>query len=432
MLLSAAILLGIFFILVMLGVPIAVSIALASLSALLLSMPFDPALTTMAQRLASGLDSFTLLAIPFFVISGYLMGRGGIAKRLIEAAKAIVGTLPGGLALVNTLSCMLFGSISGSAVAATSAIGTFMIPTMEKEGYDKNFSTSVTITGSILGLLIPPSNVLIVYAVAAGSVSIAALFMAGYLPGILAGVALMIVAAGYSKKQNYPRSARLPLRTALKKILLAVPSILMILIVVGGIVGGIFTATEASAIAVIYALALSLFYREISIPDLPDILLKSIETTAMVLLLIGVSTGMAWVLSYENIPQAISDGMLTISDNPIIILLLINVVLLVVGAFLDITPAILIFTPIFLPVAVALGMTPLHFGIMLVLNLSIGLCTPPVGSVLFVGCAVGGTTIQKLIRPLLMFYAALIVALLLVTFVPFLSEALPRATGLIE
>ena len=192
------------------------------------------------------------------------------------------------------------------------------------------------------------------------------------------------------------------------------------------------TATEASAIAVIYALALSLFYREISIPDLPDILLKSIETTAMVLLLIGVSTGMAWVLSYENIPQAISDGMLTISDNPIIILLLINVVLLVVGAFLDITPAILIFTPIFLPVAVALGMTPLHFGIMLVLNLSIGLCTPPVGSVLFVGCAVGGTTIQKLIRPLLMFYAALIVALLLVTFVPFLSEALPRATGLIE
>ena len=432
MLLSAAILLGIFFILVMLGVPIAVSIALASLSALLLSMPFDPAITTMAQRLASGLDSFTLLAIPFFVISGYLMGRGGIAKRLIEAAKAIVGTLPGGLALVNTLSCMLFGSISGSAVAATSAIGTFMIPTMEKEGYDKNFSTSVTITGSILGLLIPPSNVLIVYAVAAGSVSIAALFMAGYLPGILAGIALMIVAAGYSKKQNYPRSARLPLRTALKKILLAGPSILMILIVVGGIVGGIFTATEASAIAVIYALALSLFYREISIPDLPDILLKSIETTAMVLLLIGVSTGMAWVLSYENIPQAISDGMLTISDNPIIILLLINVVLLVVGAFLDITPAILIFTPIFLPVAVALGMTPLHFGIMLVLNLSIGLCTPPVGSVLFVGCAVGGTTIQQLMRPLLMFYAALIVALLLVTFVPFLSEALPRATGLIE
>ncbi|WP_416877256.1 TRAP transporter large permease [Litorimonas sp.] len=432
MLLSILVLLGLFFLLVMLGVPIAVSIALASVSTLMLTMPFDPAVTTMAQRLAGGLDSFTLLAIPFFVISGYLMGRGGIAKRLIEAAKAIVGTLPGGLALVNTLSCMLFGSISGSAVAATSAIGTFMIPTMEKEGYDKNFSTAVTVTGSILGLLIPPSNVLIVYAVAAGSVSIAALFMAGYLPGILAGLALMVVAAGYAKRENYPRAARLPMRVAAKKLFEAGPSILMILIVVGGIIAGIFTATEASAIAVIYSLALSLFYREIKLKDLPDIFLKSIETTAMVLLLIGVSTGMAWVLAYENIPQAISDALLMISDNPIIILLLINIILLVVGAFLDITPAILIFTPIFLPVAVELGMSPLHFGIMLVLNLSIGLCTPPVGSVLFVGCAVAGTTIQRLIKPLVMLYAALIVALLLVTYVPFLSEGLPRAFGLIQ
>jgi len=432
MLLSIIVLLGIFFILVMMGVPIAVSIALASVSTLMLSMSFDPAMTTMAQRLAGGLDSFTLLAIPFFVISGYLMGRGGIAKRLIEAAKALVGTLPGGLALVNTLSCMLFGSISGSAVAATSAIGTFMIPTMEKEGYDRNFSTAVTVTGSILGLLIPPSNVLIIYAVAAGSVSIAALFMAGYVPGILAGLALMIVAAGYAKKEGYPRSARIPMRAAAKKILQAGPSILMILIVVGGIIAGIFTATEASAIAVIYALALSMFYKEISVSDLPEILLKSVETTAMVLLLIGVSTGMAWVLAYENIPQAISDGMMMISDNPIIILLLINIILLFVGAFLDITPAILIFTPIFLPVVMELGMSPLHFGIMLVLNLSIGLCTPPVGSVLFVGCAVAGTTIQKLIKPLVMLYAALIVALLLVTYVPFLSEGLPRAVGLIQ
>jgi len=432
MLISVLVLLGIFFVLIMLGVPIAFSIALASVSTLLLSMPFDPAMTTMAQRLAGGLDSFTLLAIPFFVISGYLMGRGGIAKRLIEAAKALVGTLPGGLALVNTLSCMLFGSISGSAVAATSAIGTFMIPTMEKEGYDKNFSTAVTVTGSILGLLIPPSNVLIVYAVAAGSVSIAALFMAGYVPGILAGLALMIVAAGYAKKEGYPRSARIPMRAAAKKLLQAGPSIFMILIVVGGIIAGVFTATEASAIAVIYALVLSLIYKEINLKDLPEILLKSIETTAMVLLLIGVSTGMAWVLAYENIPQAISDGLLMVSDNPIIILLLINVILLIVGAFLDITPAILIFTPIFLPVVMELGMTPLHFGIMLVLNLSIGLCTPPVGSVLFVGCAVAGTTIQKLIKPMLMLYTALIAALLLVTYVPFLSEGLPRAVGLIQ
>jgi len=385
MLLTLLVLLGVFFILIFMGVPIAISIALASVSTLLLSMSFE----------------------------------------------ALVGTLPGGLALVNTLSCMLFGSISGSAVAATSAIGTFMIPTMEKEGYDKNFSTAVTVTGSILGLLIPPSNVLIIYAVAAGGISIAALFMAGYIPGLLAGLALMIVAAGYAKKEGYPRAERIKMRAALQKLLQAGPSILMILIVVGGIIAGIFTATEASAIAVIYALVLSLIYKEINVKDLPDIFLKSIETTAMVLLLIGVSTGMAWLLAYENIPQAISDALLMVSDNPIIILLLINIVLLIVGAFLDITPAILIFTPIFLPVVMELGMSPLHFGIMLVLNLSIGLCTPPVGSVLFVGCAVAGTTIQKLIKPLVMLYAALIVALLLVTYIPFLSEGLPRAMGLI-
>ncbi len=429
---TGLILLGVFFLLVMLDVPIAFSIGLATVAALLTALPFDPAVTTVAQRLAGGLDSFTLLAIPLFVISGYLMGQGGIARRLIDAAKAVIGAVPGGLALVNILSCMLFGSISGSAVAATSAIGTFMIPTMEKDGYDRNYATAVTVTGSILGLLIPPSNVLIVYAVAAGSVSIAALFVGGYLPGILAGIALMVVAAGYARKHKYPTSPRLSWRESGKALWQAVPSFMMILIVVGGIIAGIFTATEASAIAVIYALILSVVvYREIPVKELPGLLLKSIETSAMVLLLIGVSTGMAWVLAFGDIPGAVAAAMLTISDNPIIILLLINLILLFVGAFLDITPAILIFTPIFLPVAIDLGMTPLHFGIMLVLNLSIGLCTPPVGSVLFVGSAVGGTTIQQLVRPLLVLYTALIAALLLVTFVPFISEALPRAFGLI-
>ncbi len=427
------ILLGVFFLLVMMNVPIAISIGLATLAALLTTLPFDPAVTTVAQRLAGGLDSFTLLAIPLFVLSGYLMGRGGIARRLIDAAKAIIGALPGGLALVNIMSCMLFGSISGSAVAATSAIGTFMIPTMEKDGYDRNFSTAVTITGSILGLLIPPSNVLIVYAVAAGSVSIAALFVAGYLPGILAGAALMIVAATYAWRKDYPRSARLPLRQSAAALLRAGPSMLMLFIVVGGIIGGVFTATEASAVAVVYALILSVvIYREISVKDLPEILLKSVETSAMVLLLIGVSTGLAWVLAYGNIPQMISEALLSISDNPIVILLLINLILLFVGAFLDITPAILIFTPIFLPVAMNLGMSPLHFGIMLVLNLSIGLCTPPVGSVLFVGAAIGGTSIQKLIKPLLVLYVALIATLLLVTFVPAISEYLPRVFNLMD
>jgi tripartite ATP-independent transporter DctM subunit len=431
MLLTVLVLLGVFFTLIILGVPIAVCISLSSLITLMLSMPFEFATTTLAQRLAGGLDSFTLLSIPFFIMSGYLMGRGGIAERLIEAAKALMGTIPGGLALVNTLSCMLFGSISGSAVAATSAIGSFMIPKMEREGYDREFSTAVTVTGSILGLLIPPSNVLIVYAVAAGGVSIAALFMAGYVPGIIAGVALMMVAAAYSKKHNFPVSERIPLGVAIYKVLDAGPSIFMVVIVVVGIVAGLFTATEASAVAVIYGLALTLYYGEITVLDLPNIMLKSIETTAIVLLLIGVSSGMAWVLTYENIPQSISDFMLGISDNPVVILLMINIILLLIGIFLDITPAILIFTPIFLPIATDLGMSPIHFGIMLVLNLSIGLCTPPVGSVLFVGCAVAGTTIQRLIRPLKILYLALISVLLLVTFLPHLSESVPNALGLI-
>lgn len=430
---AGVVLLLVFFVLVAFDVPIAFSIGLATLAALLVSLPFDPATTTIAQQIAGGLDSFTLLAIPFFVISGYLMGSGGIARRLIDAAKAVVGALPGGLALVNILSCMLFGSISGSAVAATSAIGTFMIPTMEKEGYDKDYGTAVTVSGSILGLLIPPSNVLIVYAVAAGGISIAALFVAGYLPGILAGFALMVAAAGYAKKAGYPAGERLPMREAGRAMLSAAPSIAMVLIVVGGIIAGIFTATEASAVAVVYALVLSvLVYKEIKWAELPGILLKAVETSGMVLLLIGVSTAMAWMLAYGMIPQAVAGAMLSITDNPILLLLLINVVLLVVGAFLDITPAILIFTPIFLPVAVQLGMSPLHFGIMLVLNLSIGLCTPPVGSVLFVGAAIGETTIQRLVRPLSILYLAMIAALLVVTFVPFISEGLPRAFGLME
>lgn len=430
MILASIILLVVFIVLVLLDVPIAVAIGLSSTASLLTALPTEAALTTMAQRLAGGLDSFTLLAIPFFVMAGYLMGQGGIAKRLVDAAKALVGTLPGGLALVNIVSCMLFGAISGSAIAATSAIGTFMIPQMEDEGYEREYSTAVTITGSVLGLLIPPSNVLIIYAVAAGGVSIAALFMAGYLPGLICGLLLMIVAGAYSAHRRHPTQGRVSLRDAGRAFLRAGPSIAMIIIVVGGIIAGVFTATEASAIAVIYALVLSLVYREVGLADLGPIILKSVGTTAMVLLLIGVSTGMAWVLAYGGVPAAVSASLLAISENPIVILLIMNLILLGVGAFLDITPAILIFTPIFLPVAIELGMTPIHFGIMLVLNLSIGVCTPPVGTVLFVGCAVGNTTIQKLIRPLLMLYAALLIGLALVTYIPALSESLPRLAGL--
>lgn len=428
---SALILISVFFVLLLLNVPISFCIGLATLCTMLLSMDLLPAVTTLAQRMAGGLNSFALLAIPFFVLSGLLMGRGGIAKRLIEAAMALVGSLPGGLALVNVLSCMLFGAISGSAVAATSAIGSFMVPEMKKQGYDVNYSAAVTAAAATTGMLIPPSNIMIVYAIASGGVSIAALFVAGYLPGILLGLGLMIVCAGYAKMKGYPLAARLPLSLTFKKMAAAIPSLLMIILVIGGIISGAFTATEAGAIAVVYSFVLAVcVYREVKVKELPAILLKSAETTAIVMALIATSAAMSWILSYENIPQTVSQGLLTLSENPLLILLLINIILLVVGAFMDMTPAVLIFTPIFLPVAVELGMSPLHFGIMLILNLSIGLVSPPVGSVLFVACAVAKTKLESLIKPLFPLYAAMVVVLLLVTYVPAISEFLPHLFGL--
>lgn len=428
---SALVLLLVFFGLLLLNVPISFCIGLATLATMLLSMDLVPALTTLAQRMAGGLNSFALLAIPFFVLSGLLMGRGGIAKRLIECAMALVGALPGGLALVNVMSCMLFGAISGSAVAATSAIGGFMLPEMKKHGYDNSYSAAVTAAAATTGMLIPPSNIMIVYAIASGGVSIAALFVAGYLPGILLGVALMIVCAGYAKIKGYPVSARLPLRVVLSKVAAAIPSLLMIFVVIGGIISGYFTATEAGAIAVVYSFILAvIIYREVKISELANILLKSTETTAIVLALIATSAAMSWILSYENIPQSISAGLLALSDNPLLILLIINLILLVVGAFMDMTPAVLIFTPIFLPVAIECGMSPLHFGIMMVLNLSIGLVSPPVGSVLFVACAIAKVRLEQLLKPLLPMYVAMFVVLMLVTYVPAISEWLPQVFGL--
>lgn len=429
---TALILVVVFFTLLFIHVPISICIALATLLAMLFHIDFVPATTTIAQQMAGGIDSFALLAIPFFILSGLIMGQGGIAKRLIECAMALIGSLPGGLALVNVMSCMMFGAISGSAVAATSAIGSFMIPEMKKHGYDENFSAAVTATSATTGMLIPPSNILIIYAIASGGVSIAALFIAGYLPGILVGLALMTVCVVYAIRNNYPVEARLPIDVAVKKVLSAVPSLLLVLIVIGGIIMGVFTATEAGAIAVLYALALSVgVYKEIDVKQLPGILLKASETTAIVMLIIGASSAMSWLLSYAHIPQTISDFFLTLSDNPIVILLLINLILILVGAFIDMTPAVLIFTPIFLPVAVDLGMSPIQFGIMMVLNLSIGLVSPPVGSVLFVSCAVAKTSIHKIIQPMLPLYLVMFLVLLLVTYVPAISETLPRWFGLL-
>lgn len=418
-----------FVILLGLGVPVAWSIGVSTLLTMFVSIPFMPAVTTVAQQMATGLDSFTLLAIPFFVLAGQIMNQGGIAKRLIAFAKTLVGSLPGGLAHVNIVTAMLFGAIAGSAAAAASAIGSFMGKQMEDEGYDREFAAAVNITSSTTGLIIPPSNVLIVYSLASGGVSIAALFLAGYLPGILTGLLLMIVATIWAKRKGFPVGKRSKISEVVKTFIDAFPSLLLLVVVIGGIVAGIFTATEASAVAVLYCLILAFVYKEITIEDLPNILVNSVSTTAIVMLLIGTSISMSWIMSYENIPQSITETLIGISDNKIVILLIINMILLFVGVFMDMTPAVLIFTPIFLPVVTELGMDPTHFGIIMVLNLCIGLCTPPVGSVLFIGVGVAKTTIQKVIRPLLPLFVAMLVALIIVSYVPGLSLWLPRLFG---
>ncbi|MGQ1891879.1 TRAP transporter large permease [Thermophagus sp. OGC60D27] len=412
------------------GTPIAYSIGLSALATMLVSFDVLPAFSTMAQRMATGLESFSLLAIPFFILAGQLMNSGGIAMRLIEFAKVIVGRLPGGLALVNVTANMLFGAISGSAAASASAIGTIMSPRMEKEGYDKNFSAAINVTSATTGLSIPPSNVLIVYSLASGGVSIGALFLAGYLPGILTGVALMLVGAAYAYRKKYPVAEKIPFGAAVKKFWDAIPSLMMLVVVIGGIIAGLFTATEAAAIAVIYSLVLALIYKEVSIKHLPNIIISTIRTTGMVMLLIAASIGLSWVMSFENIPQTVSSGLLSLSSDPFIILIIINLILLFVGIFMDMTPAVLIFTPIFLPIVTAqLGLDPIHFGIIMILNLNVGLCTPPVGSVLFIGCSVANLKIQDLVKPLIPFYIAMIAVLLLVTFFPGISLWFPRLFG---
>ncbi len=419
-----------FVFLLSIGVPIAYSIGLSAMFTLMVSIPQVASFTTVAQRMATGLDSFSLLAIPFFILAGELMNRGGIARRLIDFAKALVGMLPGGLAYVNIIACMLFGAISGSAIAATSAIGGIMHKRMVKEGYDKSFSAAVNITSSTTGLVIPPSNILIVFSLASGGASIAALFLAGYLPGILVGFSLMAVAGFYAYRKKYPVAGRMKISATLRYFVYAIPSLFLLIVVIGGIIAGIFTATEASAIAVLYAFILSVVgYREIKLKELPEILLNAAKTTSIVLLLIGTSMAMSWSMSIENIPRDVSTLMLSVSDNKIIILLIINFILLVVGIFMDITPAVLIFTPIFLPVVTRLGVDPVHFGIIIVLNLCIGLCTPPVGSVLFVGCSVAKIRISEVIRPLLPLFAVMILSLLLVTFIPPITLWLPEIFG---
>ncbi len=418
-----------FLIFIMMGTPVAWSIALSSLLTLLVSIPSLAAVTTIVQRMGTGLDSFALLAIPFFILSGQLMTQGGIADRLIAFAKTIVGSLPGGLALINIISAMLMGAIAGSAMASASAMGSILGPEMEKEGYDKEYGAAVNITSATIGLVIPPSNVLIVYSLASGGVSIAALFLAGYLPGIITGFFLMLVAAIWAKRKGYPTFKRSSLAEITRSFGIAFPSLLLLFIVIGGIVAGFFTATEASAVAVLYTLVLGFLYKEIGIKDLPKILLDSSKTSAIVMLLIAASMSMSWILSYENIPQSLSEVLLSISDNSLVILIIINLLLLFVGIFMDMTPAVLIFTPIFLPIVKTLGIDPIQFGIMMVLNLCIGLCTPPVGSVLFVGIGIANTSIERVIKPLLPLFIAMIIALVFIILFPAITLWIPQKFG---
>ena len=424
---TALILIIIFVLLLVMDVPIAVAIAMATFVAILAEGP-DPTLVV-AASMTNGVNKFVLLAIPFFILSGHLMGRGGMATRLIDFASTLVGFFPGGLAYVNTLTCMLFGSISGSAAAAVSSVGGFMIPEMNRKGYDRDFNVAVTTTAATTGLLIPPSNIMIIYSVAAGSVSISAMFMAGILPGVVSGLFIMLVCGGFAYAKNYPREPRASFKEITEGFARAFWSLFLIVIVIGGILAGIFTATEAAAIAVVYAFVLAVVvYREVKLSDIPDLLLQTGLTTAIVMILIGASSGLSWIMTMANIPQTVSAALLGLSDNPIYILLTINLLLLCVGTFMDMAPAVLIFTPIFLPVVVSLGMHEVHFGIMMIANLCIGLCTPPVGTCLFIGCGVGKTTIANVTKTMIPFFLSMVCALMVITYVPAISLWLPVQT----
>ena len=429
----AIVLVLVFVALLLSNVPIGVAIGTASLAAVFANGGMASSEMIVADRMVNGVSSFSLLAIPFFVLSGILMGRGGMARRLIDFANALVGRYPGGLSYVNTLTCMMFGSISGSATAAVSSVGGFMLPEMTRNGYDRDFSVAVTTAAATTGLIIPPSNIMIVYAVACGSVSIAAIFIAGVIPGIVMGLCIMTVCLIHAIRKGDKGGAKCSRRQVWTAFRRAFLSLFLMVVIIGGILGGIFTATEAAAVAVAYSLILAMaVYREVKWRDLPDILRQTGLTTAVVMLLIAVSSSMSWIMTIANIPQTISSALVAVSENRFVLLLIINLLLLAVGTFMDMTPAVLIFTPIFLPVARQLGMSDIQFGIMMIANLCIGLCTPPVGSCLFLGCGIGKTSIANVTKPMIPFFIAMIVAVLLITIIPALSMWLPGIAGLLK
>lgn len=429
-LISGLIIAVVLVILLLAGIPISIALGVSSLLAILPTLNFNAAVLTAAQRTFSGISVFTLIAIPFFILAGNIMNKGGIAVRLINFAKVLSGRVPGAMMHTNSVANMMFGAISGSGVAAASAMGTIIGPIAEQDGYERDDMATINIATAPTGLLIPPSNVLITYSLVSGGTSVAALFMGGYIPGILWGLGCMIVGFFIARKKGYVSKERVTAKQALKITLDAIPSLLLIIIVIGGIITGIFTATEGSVVAVVYSLILSLFfYKTITPKELYTIFKESAESTGLIVFLIGVSSIMAWVMAFTGIPAAVSNALLSISSNKYVILLIINIVLLFIGTFMDITPAVLIFTPIFLPICQGFGMSAIQFGIMITFNLCIGTITPPVGNILFVGVKVAKTKIENVIGKLIPYYVAIFIVLLLTTYVPAVTMWIPTLMG---
>lgn len=425
---DAFVLLGSFIVLILVGMPVAYALGLASLvGALWIDLPLDAVMI----QVASGVNKFSLLAIPFFVLAGALMAEGGMSRRLVAFASVLVGFVRGGLSLVNILASTFFGGISGSAVADTASIGSVLIPEMERKGYPRGFSTAVTVSGSVQAILIPPSHNMVIYSMAAGgSVSVAALFLAGLLPGLLLGAMLAVYCLYVARKQNFPKGDVIPLKAALKICGEAMWGLMTMVIILGGIMTGIFTANESASIAVIWAFFVTMFiYRDYKWRDLPKLVHRTVKTVTVVMILIGFAASFGYVMTLMQIPLQITNMFTSLTSNAYLILFYINIMLLILGTLMDMAPLILILTPILLPVVKTLGVDPVHFGIIIMVNLGIGLLTPPVGSVLFVGSAVGKIKIEALVKAMYPFFVVLLLLLALVTYVPALTLWLPRLMG---
>ncbi|KGJ02736.1 TRAP transporter, DctM subunit [Paracoccus halophilus] len=428
---ASLILISVFGVMTLIGIPLALSITAAAIAAVLLVVPLDMALFTSAQKMMTSLDSFSLLAVPFFILSGVIMNSGGIAVRLVDFAKLIAGRVPGSLAQTNIAGNMLFGSISGSAIAASTSIGGVMVPMQKREGYDHGFAAAVNIASAPTGMLIPPSTAFIIYSLVAGGASIGALFMGGAVAGTLWGLGMMVVTAFVARGRAWPVAGRVTMSEAMAVIWRALPSLMLIVFIIGGIMLGVVTAVEASGIAVIYTMLLAfVIHRTKPVRELPSFLMETVHMTGTIMLLLAASAALSFAMAFTGIPAAVTSLILAISENPVIVMLIINIVLLVVGCFMDMGPAILIFTPILLPIAQKVGYDPVHFGVVMIFNLAIGTITPPVGTGLFVGAGVARVKVETCIRALGPFYILLIITLLVVSYFPALTMWLPRYFGL--